>query len=197
METKNRMPEWVSVQSIFSERKPKTGRPTCAELVEAMGVRQHSARFTSSKCWVGPDEALYNEAGANASWQTSGLLIFIFSKMSKLSIEEYIQKQSSPQREICTKLQEIIIKTFPDIQSEMKWGVPVYGDEEFYIVALKDHVNLGFSLKKLKEEDYKYFSGGGKTMKHLEISSLDDINVNEICKLLKMVRQIPKKTNLE
>lgn len=108
--------------------------------------------------------------------------------MSRTTIAEYINTQKSPQKEICTRLQEIIFKTFPEIQSEMKWGVPVYGDEEFYIVALKDHVNLGFSLKKLKKEDYMYFSGSGKTMKHIQIHSLDEIDENGIMKLLKLVK---------
>jgi hypothetical protein len=35
----------------------------------------------------------------------------------------------------------------------MKWGVPAYGDRKYYIVALKDHVNLGFSLKGLTKDD--------------------------------------------
>ena len=37
----------------------------------------------------------------------------------------------------------IILKTFPDIKEKFKRGVPWY-EEKFYVVALKDHVNLGW-----------------------------------------------------
>ena len=51
-------------------------------------------------------------------------------------VSQYIEKQNSPQKEICQKLREIILKTFPSIREEMKWGVPNYGDL-YYFVALK------------------------------------------------------------
>ena len=41
-------------------------------------------------------------------------------------VDEYIEKQKSPQKEICLELRRIVFKTFPDIEEEMKWGVPTY-----------------------------------------------------------------------
>jgi hypothetical protein len=102
-------------------------------------------------------------------------------------VAEYINKQITPQREICQKLRQIILRTFPRAKEEMKWGVPAYADGKFYIVALKDHVNLGFSLKGLTEEEGKLFDGGGKTMKHIEIAGLTDIDENRIVRLLNLV----------
>ena len=102
-------------------------------------------------------------------------------------VENYIEKQKSPQREICQKLTRIILKTFPNIKEEMKLGVPWY-EGKYYIVALKDHVNLGFSLKGLLKEETEFFKGGGKTMKHIEIPSLNDIDETKIVKLLKVVK---------
>ncbi len=52
-------------------------------------------------------------------------------------VDEYIEKQKSPQKEICRKLRQIIFKIFPDIEERMKWGVPTYDKDKFYIVALK------------------------------------------------------------
>ena len=101
-------------------------------------------------------------------------------------IREYIDKQKSPQKEICKKLHSIIIKTFPSINNKMKLGVPMYEDK-YYIVALKDHVNLGFSMKGLTKEQIGLFSGSGKTMKVIEINSLKDIDQKKIIKLLKMI----------
>ena len=56
--------------------------------------------------------------------------------------DSYIAKQS-PQREIVRKLREIVLNAFPDIKEEMNLGVLWY-EWTYYIVALKDHVNLGF-----------------------------------------------------
>ncbi len=104
-------------------------------------------------------------------------------------VEEYVEKQKSPQREICQNLRKIIFKIFPDIKEEMKWGVPSYEGGKYYIVALKDHVNLGFSLKGLSAEETKLFEGSGKTMKHIEINSLKEIDENKIIRLLKLIRR--------
>ena len=101
-------------------------------------------------------------------------------------IDDYINKQGSPQKEICQNLRKLILKTFPDAKEEMKWGVPAFADGKFYIVALKDHVNLGFSIKGLTKEDMDLFDGGGKTMKHIQVDKID-MDENKIIELLKLV----------
>ena len=103
-------------------------------------------------------------------------------------VEDYIEKQKSPQKEICQKLRKIILKTFPDIKEEMKMGVPWY-EGKYYIVALKDHVNIGFSLKGLSKKEQELFEGSGKTMKHIKIYSLKEIDDEKIIKLLKVVKK--------
>jgi hypothetical protein len=110
-------------------------------------------------------------------------------------VTEYINKQKSPQKEICQKLRTIILQTFPQINEEMKAGVPCYGitKEEFYgkyyIVSLKDHVNLGFSLKGLSKEEISLFEGTGKTMKHIKVYTLEEIDEKKIVFLLKLVNE--------
>jgi uncharacterized protein YdhG (YjbR/CyaY superfamily) len=106
--------------------------------------------------------------------------------MSK-KVDEYIEKQKSPQKEICLKLRRIVFQTFPDIEEEMKWGVPTYARGKYYFVALKDHVNFGFSLKGLSKDEQKFLEGSGKTMKHIEIRSMKEINEKQIVELLKLI----------
>jgi hypothetical protein len=103
-------------------------------------------------------------------------------------VDEYIEKIKSPQREICNKLRKIIFKNFPGIKEEMKWGVPSYNNEKFYFVALKTHVNLGFSLKHLSNEEKSLFDDVAKTMGHIEIDSLKNLNEKRIIKLMKMIK---------
>ena len=69
----------------------------------------------------------------------------------------------------------------------MKYGVPYYGNK-YYIVALKTHVNLGFSIKGLTAEEISLFEGTGKTTRHVKIKSQADIEEENISDLLKMVR---------
>ena len=107
-------------------------------------------------------------------------------------VNEYIKKQKSPQKEICKKLQKIFLKTFPKTEEKMKWGVPTYENGKYYIVALKDHVNLGFSVNGLSKKDMNLFEGNGKLMRHLKFYSLKDINEKKIIKLLKLVKNKSK-----
>lgn len=100
-------------------------------------------------------------------------------------VEEYIEKQKSPQKEICRKLRKIIIKTLPNIEEKVKMGVAWYG--KYYIVALKDSVNLGFSVKGLSEKDKGNFKGAGKLMRHLKFKELKEIDEKKIVRLVKLV----------
>jgi len=103
-------------------------------------------------------------------------------------VNKYTEKQKSPQKEIIQELRKIILETFPNIKEEMKLGVPWY-EGKYYLVALKDHVNLGFSIKGLSEKEKEFFEGGGKTMKHIKIYSLQEIDKKKIVKLLKVVKK--------
>ncbi len=110
------------------------------------------------------------------------------NKMDK-RVDEYIHKQKSPQQEVCQELRRLIFDAFAEIEEEMRWGVPAYGDGRYYIVALKDHVNLGFSSKGLAKEDMTLFEGGGKTTRHIEIASLKNIDEKRIVRLLRLVKE--------
>ena len=102
------------------------------------------------------------------------------------NVESYIKKQPSPQREICERLREIILRALPHVREEMKWGVPTYDGGAYYIVALKDHVNLGFSMVGLSGDEVSQFVGSG-TMKHVEIGTVGEIDEAHITRLLQLV----------
>lgn len=104
-----------------------------------------------------------------------------------IKIDEYINKQKSPQKEICLYLINLIHKTLPAVKEEMKWSVPVFAGGKFYIVSLKNHVNLGFSVNGLNESEIALFEGSGKTMRHIKIKSLEDIDEKKLVKLIKLV----------
>jgi hypothetical protein len=106
----------------------------------------------------------------------------------KEELEEYIERQKSPQREVLKKLRRMILATFPTVKEEMKMGVPWY-EGKLYLVALKDHVNLGFCLKGLSQKEKMLLEGDGRTMRHIKIHSLKEIDNKKIGNLLMMARR--------
>lgn len=104
-------------------------------------------------------------------------------------ITAYIESRKSPQKEICNELRNIILKTFPGINEEMKWGVPTFASGKYYIVALKEHVNLGFLIKGLSENEISFFQGSGKTMRVIEFTSIEEIDEHRVVKLLNLIKK--------
>ncbi len=107
---------------------------------------------------------------------------------TSMEVDKYIEKQESAQKEIVQRLREIILKALPEIKEEFKMGVPWY-EGKFYIVALRDHVNLGFSVKGLSEKEMSLFEGKGKTMRHVKFFSLKDVDESSTMKLLRLVAE--------
>ena len=101
-------------------------------------------------------------------------------------VHQYFEKTSSPQKEICLKLREIILQVFPDITEAMKSGVPAYADGIFNIRIRQNQINLEFSIAGLTKKQLALFEGSGKTMRHIKICMLDDIDEKKLVKLLKM-----------
>jgi hypothetical protein len=100
-------------------------------------------------------------------------------------VTRYIEKQRSPQKEMCKRLRKIILKTVPKTDEKLKMGVPWYS--KYYIVGLKDSVNLGFSVTGLLKKDKDNFDGAGSFMRHLKFKELKDIDEKKIVRLLKLV----------
>ena len=103
-------------------------------------------------------------------------------------IEAYLEKQRPIQREIVQRLRIIVLKTFPRIKEELKMGVPWY-EGKYYIVALKDHVNMGFSVKGLSEQEIALFEVKGKMMRHVKFYSLEDVDETRVVKLLRLIAE--------
>jgi hypothetical protein len=106
-----------------------------------------------------------------------------------IKIDEYIDKQKNPQKEVCIYLRNLINKTLPGIKEGIKWGVPVFADGKFYIGSLKNHVNLGFSISGLNEKEISLFEGTGKTMRHIKIKMLHDVDEKNLVKLIRLVNE--------
>ena len=106
-----------------------------------------------------------------------------------IKVDEYLNKQKSPQKEVIVLLRSLIHKTIPGISEEIKWGVPVFAGGKFYIGSLKNHVNLGFSINGLSDGEVALFKGSGKTMRHIKVKSIHDVEEEKLVKLIKLVNE--------
>ena len=82
----------------------------------------------------------------------------------------------------------MILESLPGIKEEFKMGVPWY-EGRFYVVALRDHVNLGFSVKGLSQQEKALFEGKGKMMRHVKFYSLEDVDEARVVKLVRLVAE--------
>jgi hypothetical protein len=103
-------------------------------------------------------------------------------------VDAYIKKQKSPQKEIVQKLRAVILKTLPAVKEEMKLGVPWY-EGKFYIVALKDHVNLGFSVQGLSAQEMGLLEGKGKLMRHLKFFTEAEVDEAKVAQMVKLIAE--------
>jgi hypothetical protein len=85
------------------------------------------------------------------------------------------------------KVRDIFIQTLKDCNEKMTWGVVVFSDNKFYIASMKTRVHVGFAINGLSQEEIKLFEGSGKTMRHIKIKSIDDIDEKKLVQLIKMV----------
>jgi hypothetical protein len=107
---------------------------------------------------------------------------------TKETVSDYVERQPMPQREICSALRTLILRTYPDIEERMRLGVPYYGDE-FYILSLKDHVNLGMSIEGLDERVIASLKGSGKTMRCVELRHIEDVDEAKLIRLMEQVHR--------
>ncbi len=102
-------------------------------------------------------------------------------------VEEYIEKQKSPQKEILQQVRKIFRETLPDCKEEMRWGVITFSSGKFYIAAMKNRVHVGFAIISLSTDELAFFEGNGKTMRHIKIPTIDSINKTSLVRLIEMV----------
>lgn len=114
-------------------------------------------------------------------------LLILNKIMKDKKVDKYINKFEGEKKKILKKLRSIILKARPSLKEEMKMGVPWYGGL-FYLVGLKDHVNMGFCFKGLKKHE-KDLEGKGKYMRHIKFYTMKDINERKLVKMIKLTKK--------
>ena len=100
---------------------------------------------------------------------------------------DYLKKQKSPQKEIIRKVRKIFQKTLQNSAEKMQWGVITYAAGKFYLAAMKTRVHVGFAINGLSKDERSLFEGSGKTMRHIKIPTLEDVDEEKLVGLIRMV----------
>ena len=104
-------------------------------------------------------------------------------------VTSYIEKSADGHKEILVELRALILSVVPDAKEQFKWSRPVYGTEKdfCYLLTTKKYVTLGFfQFDKIKTNAH-LIEGTGKSMRHVKLSSLQQIAEFELGKMIEEV----------
>jgi len=101
-------------------------------------------------------------------------------------VSEYIETLPDNKKAIVIALRKIILSVDPTLNESLKWKQPVYSKEDdiCYIFPAGNHVNLGFYKGTELNDPKKMLEGTGKTMRHIKIRDLADIEKEYFWKLV-------------
>jgi hypothetical protein len=111
------------------------------------------------------------------------------TKTGGAPVDRYFAEQSPEKRALLEKLRALVVKTVPDADVSIKWGVPFYQRDGRNLCALasfKDHVAINFFASPSSLSDpQKKLEGNGKTSRMLKVRTAADIDSASITKWLK------------
>ncbi|MFY8000351.1 MAG: DUF1801 domain-containing protein [Candidatus Kapaibacteriota bacterium] len=89
--------------------------------------------------------------------------------------DEYFALLNEPQKSIALEARALVLSTEPDIQEEMKYGVPFYVRQGMicYLNVNKSGVMLGFMSGTQMSDSFELFSGKSlKLVRHIALPSI-------------------------
>ena len=103
------------------------------------------------------------------------------------AVEAYIASLDDWRGEVVSEVRDLILEVDPEAEESIKWSRPVYEDNGplAYIVAFKNHVNLGFSRGVALTDEAGVLEGTGKEMRHVKLTDPDDVQPDVLRGLLR------------
>jgi hypothetical protein len=110
-------------------------------------------------------------------------------KLGGALVDRYFAEQTPEKRALLEKLRALVVKTLPDADVAIKWGVPIYqrnGKNVCALASFKDHVAINFfASPSVLSDPKKKLEGEGKTSRMLKVRTAADIDSASITKWLK------------
>lgn len=120
-----------------------------------------------------------------------------FKERATEKVDSFIEDLPENIQEITNALRKIIFEASPKLMEEYKWSMPNYSYNGLvcYLQASKNHVNLGFHKgNELEEQDTnKLLQGTGKTMRHVRLKKMDDIQPETFISLIQSAVELNDK----
>ena len=103
-----------------------------------------------------------------------------------IEVTNYIEGAADGHREILVELRKLILTTVPNANEQFKWGRPVYATEKdfCYLKTTKKQLTLGFLEFDKISTNRHLLEGTGKSMRHIKLSSFNEIEAMEIEKMI-------------
>ncbi len=98
-------------------------------------------------------------------------------------VDKYIEKQKSPQKEICKKLRKIVLKIKPNAKEEIKYRGLVFVIDAKLICGIfirKNHISVEFSFGARMPDPDNFLEGSGKYRRHIKIFQQEDIKNKKV-----------------
>lgn len=104
-----------------------------------------------------------------------------------MTVDEYIAKLGSPQREVVEGLRRIVKEAAPAATESIKWRMPWFEQNGLlcYIDSAKGHVRFGFYRGAELPDPEGLLEGTGKTGRHIKVRDLKDILRGPLTSLVK------------
>jgi len=94
----------------------------------------------------------------------------------------FMDKLSPSNKKIVKNLRKIILKAVPNVDEEIKWGMPCYSQNVMIcnIIPAKAHVSLAFFKGVGLTDPNRLLEGEGKKMRHIKLRSENEIKTKII-----------------
>jgi hypothetical protein len=103
------------------------------------------------------------------------------------TVDEYIAAFDDWRTDAMKRLREIVKEGAPHSAVGIKWAQPVWewNGPMIWMKAYPKHVDIGFWRGTEMEDSKKVLTGDGERMRHIKITSVDDIPVDALVDLVK------------
>jgi hypothetical protein len=108
------------------------------------------------------------------------------------TVDEYIAAFDDWRTDAMKRLREIVKKGAPHSAVGIKWAQPVWewNGPMIWMKAYPKHVDIGFWRGTEMDDPKKVLTGDGERMRHIKITSVDDIPADALRELVKQAVQL-------
>jgi hypothetical protein len=108
------------------------------------------------------------------------------------TVDEYIAAFDDWRTDAMKRLREVVKEGAPHSAVAIKWAQPVWewNGPMIWMKAYPKHVDIGFWRGTEMEDPKKVLTGDGERMRHIKITSVDDIPADALRDLVKQAVQL-------